>query len=83
VNSNQMDKFCNIDVEHMNKENLVDVENIKIDESDTQAKRFTDIIHQIKNPYCFKSGGIVVKVRYASTEKTISQSIMNYFSCLK
>ena len=43
---------------------LVDLRNIRIDADKPVAERVRDFMEQVKNPYLFKVGDIVVKVKY-------------------
>ena len=57
------------DIRKVNPEELVDISEVVIDEDMSPKERAVDYIRQVKNPYCFKSNGIVVKVSFAGTRK--------------
>ncbi len=44
---------------------LVDIENVVIHDDLPVAQRVADYIRQIKNPYCYRSHGVVVKISFA------------------
>jgi len=51
---------------------------VEIHEELPQAERIADYIKQIKNPYCYKSHGVVVKISFAgkcSLEESLSRCI--------
>lgn len=48
---------------------FVDMENVKIDPELPVQERVMDYIRQIKNPYCYRSHGVIVKISFAGTRK--------------
>ena len=58
-----MGKMKDIDIREADREALADILEIKIDKdlSDTEKKR--EFIRQIKNPYLYRQGEYVVKLR--------------------
>ena len=53
---------------------LVDIRDVVIDKSLPLEDRVKSYVEQIKNPYCFKVGDVVVRVSYAGTDKTLTDS---------
>ena len=56
-----------VDVREVDLDTLVDIRDIKIDESLSREQRMADFIRQVKNPYCFRvvlSGNIVKKILF-------------------
>ena len=53
---------------------LVDIRDVVIDKSLPLEDRVTSYVEQIKNPYCFKVGDVVVRVSYAGRDKTLTDS---------
>lgn len=49
-----------IDVRTVDPETLVDVTGIVIDESLSKEERKAEYLRQVKNPYCFRVGDVVV-----------------------
>ena len=66
-----------------NKDELVDIETVHIDPDLPPAERLLNYLEQIKNPYCFLCGDTPVKIRFVSEEKSLKQSLYNYFVNLK
>lgn len=54
-----------VDVRTVDREALVDVTRIKIDEGLAKEERLKEFIRQVKNPYCFRVGDMVVKNVYS------------------
>lgn len=55
-----------VDVRTVDPETLVDVTKIEIDESLSKEERVAEFLRQVKNPYCFRVGNMVVKNVYSS-----------------
>jgi len=56
---------------------LVDIRDVKIDKSLPTEERIKSYVEQIKNPYKFKVGDVIVKVSFSGNENTISDNFVN------
>ena len=73
----------NIDVKTVDPETLVDITQIYIDENLPKEERIKEYIRQVKNPYCYKVGDIIVKTRYSEDSGlSISDCFAQLLSCL-
>lgn len=55
-----------VDVRTVDPETLVDVTEIQIDEKLPKEKRTAEFLRQVKNPYCFRVGDMIIKNVYSS-----------------
>ena len=62
---------------------LADIGDIKLDGAAPLPQRFSQYMEQIRNPYCFRSGSIKIKVTYASGGKSLDEPLKNFFMGLK
>lgn len=62
-----------IDVRAVDPETLVDVTGIVIDESLSKEERKAEYLRQVKNPYCFRVGDVVVKNVYSNDGVTLQE----------
>ena len=62
------------------RESLVDIRDVKLDSSMEQADRVRSFIQQVKNPYRFKVGDVVVNVAY--TNATLNECFADMLSLL-
>ena len=60
-----------VDVRTVDPETLVDVTTIKIDENLSKEERKSEYLKQVKNPYCFRVGDVVVKNVYSTNGVTL------------
>ncbi len=73
-----IDEMKNIDVRTVDPETLVDVTQIQIDESLSKEERVEDFIRQVRNPYCFKVGNMVVKNVYSEDGVTLAERFKQF-----
>lgn len=71
-----------VDVRTVDKETLVDIKNVVIDQSLSKDERMLSFLKQIKNPYCYLDHGIVVKVSF-SGERTLEESLTHYLHTME
>ncbi len=60
------------------KSELVNIENIVIDENKSQEERIKEFYRQIKNPYRFLCGDVIVNVMFTKNGKSFEDTI-KYF----
>ncbi len=70
-----MEKFKTIDLEGVNIDDLVDIEDIKINTNLSIEERKKQFIEQVGNPYIFKCNGMVVKNTYSKNGKTLEELV--------
>lgn len=56
---------------------MLSIRDVKIDKSLPTEKRIKSYVEQIKNPYKFKVGDVIVKVSFSENENTISDNFVN------
>lgn len=66
-----LEEMKNVDVRTVDPDTLVDIRDIKIDENLPKEERIKEYLRQVKNPYCFKVGDMVVKCSYSNDGVTI------------
>ena len=65
-------------IQPIDRDSLVDISTVKIDPSLPRDQRIADYIRQIRNPYCYLSGGVVVRISFAETEATLEDRLLSY-----
>ena len=68
----------NIDLKDINRDELVDIRDVKINTALPKRERAVDFIRQIGNPYCYKCGEAIVKISFSETTATLEDRIENY-----
>ena len=57
-------ELASVDIEAVNKEDLVDVSSFTFDNTIPQEQRAERVIAAVKNPYCFRVGDMGVKLEF-------------------
>ena len=66
------------DIRTVDRESLVDIRSVKIDQNLSKQDRIKSYINQIGNPYCYRDGDIVVGISYADTEISLEERLKSY-----
>ena len=74
-----LEELAGVDICTVAKESLVDIRDVKIDTSKSREERIFDYIRQVKNPYCFQCNGIIVKMNFCQSGKTLEDKLAGYF----
>ena len=65
-----------------NLSELLDIRDVVIDKSMTLEERVKSYVEQIKDPYCFKVGDVVVRVSYAGKDKSLTDSFTSMIASM-
>lgn len=79
VTLNDLERMRSVDPRWIDKNTLTDIQDIKINANLPKEERILDFIEQIKNPYLFKCGGLIVQSVFADTEVTLTDRLKQYF----
>ena len=60
-----------LDISKLNRNELKELGNVKINPNDNDDVRKKDYINQIKNPYCYKVGTVAVKASFPEDGETL------------
>ena len=62
-------QMAQTNIRDVNREELVDINDVEIKKELSQRERMVDFISQIKNPYCYLDRGMVVKISFAGENR--------------
>ena len=65
-----------------NLSELVDIRDVVIDKSLPLEERVRSYVEQIKDPYRFKVGDVVVRVSYAGKDKSLTDSFTSMIASM-
>ncbi len=77
-----IEEMKNVDIRTVDRDALVDIHDVKIDRTLSKEERIRRFVEQIKNPYCFKCGEVVVKMAFSDTEATLEDRMEHYLRSL-
>lgn len=67
ITPEMLSEMASVDIRDMDQENLVDIDTVNINQDLPVKERVQDYIRQIKNPYCYISHGVIVKIGFSGT----------------
>ncbi len=79
----ELEKMSQIGIDTVERDDLRNIHAITLDPSLPQIERVRRYVEQSGNPYCFLCGDTPVRIRFADTGRTLSQSLLEYFTRLK
>ncbi len=68
----------NLDIRTIRPDTLEHIENVKINMDLPVEERMMEFVRQIKNPYFFRCGKLIVQVEYSDTDKTINDCLKEF-----
>ena len=71
----QINEMRNLDVTKVDREDLVDIQEVTVNKNLKQSQRLVDFVRQIKNPYCYRHGEYIVKIGFEDTEVTLTERL--------
>lgn len=82
ITREQLEEMKNVDLNTIDPDTLVDIRDINVNIELSKEERIADFINQIKNPYCYKCGKIIVKVSFEDTDITFEDRMKSYLESL-
>jgi len=76
--SGSIDENCKSVNTPLNINDLADIREVEIDTSLPLDKRMRSYLQQIKNPYLYRCGDVVVRVSFADTNVTFVDRLKQY-----
>lgn len=73
-----LEEMKNVDIRTVSRDDLVDIRDVEIDPEQPKDERIKSFIRQIRNPYCFKVGNVVVKTTFTDTDITLDDRLEHY-----
>jgi len=78
LKTKKIDELQDVDIGAIDKNTLLDVSLIKLDNSLPQDKRMARILRATKNPYCFRYGDTGVKIEFADTTRPLQDALSDF-----
>lgn len=70
-----LEEMKNVDIRTVDKNTLVDICSIKINNTLSPEKRKMVFIEKIKNPYCFLCGDVAVKISFSDNGDSLENIV--------
>jgi CxxC motif-containing protein len=78
LNADELQQLRAMDPSSIDIDSLVDIRSVKINTALPKEERIADFIRQIKNPYLFKCGDLVIQSVFPETEVTLTDRLKQY-----
>ncbi|KGJ51429.1 hypothetical protein CIAN88_20925 [[Clostridium] innocuum] len=78
----KLEEMKNLDIRTVDPQSLVDRRKISINKDLPQKERLKQYVEQIKNPYCYLDGDVVVKVSFTDETVTLEERLQAYIRSL-
>lgn len=65
----------NMSFDEINPEDVPDIKELDIDVTKSKQEKILSVLESGRNPYFVKSGNILVKIGFASTNRTIEEAL--------
>lgn len=79
LTADELQQLRAIDPSSIDIDTLVDICSLKINTALPKEERIADFVRQIKNPYLFKCGDLVIQSVFSDTETTLNDRLKQYF----
>lgn len=67
------EELQSVDIRTVRPEDVVDIQQIKIGDGLSQQEKRKEFIRQVKNPYCFRVGKVIVKASYSGNGVSLNE----------
>lgn len=74
----EFEKMRDVAILDVDADQLVEMDSVQVDTTLPVRERIAAFIDQIKNPYCYKSNGMIIKVSFNSKGKSLEDCIREY-----
>ncbi len=74
-----LEKLRTVNPDEVNRNELVDIQDIVVDSQLSKEERIADFIEKIRNPYLCRCGNMVVQSVFEETEITLMERLRQYF----
>ena len=73
-----LEQMKRINPKNVDISSLTDIGSIEVDKRLSPDERLASYLDQIKNPYLFRCGNVIVKVSYADTDVTLEDRLEQF-----
>ena len=77
-----LEAMRSVDIRTVDPSILADIREIDIDPNSPFEDKAIVYLNQIKNPYCFKCGDVIVKIIHAKTTTSIDDCMEGFYRSL-
>lgn len=83
MTAKEMDALKSVDVRNVDREGLVDIREVPVEQGIPAEERIKRFIGKVKNPYCFRVGNVVVKTVFSENGGSFGERFERVLAGLK
>jgi hypothetical protein len=70
-----LEQMKNVDIRTVDPGTLVDIRGVKVKENQSGEEKLRDYVRQVGNPYCFRVGGVAVKLSFGDSAASLEDRL--------
>lgn len=83
MNFENLETLSNLTFEEIDKNNLIEIENISINQNLSAKERIKEFLENTENPYFLRCGNYIVKTSFSDNDIEINDCVYRYINqCL-
>ncbi len=79
MRNDAVEKLASADIRSIDAEALVDAKDVKLNMSLPREARAAYLYEKLLNPYCYKVGGIAVKLEFDNDAASLQDNLTDFF----
>lgn len=79
LTTQELEQMKSVDIGVVDKETLVDASGFTFDNTLPKETRALRILEQLKNPYCFRYGDMVIKLEFSEEGPSLQDLLTTFF----
>ena len=83
LSTKQLDDMSRIEIAEIDRNSLVDLSSVHIGTALPAVERMCNYLQQVKNPYLFRCGDMVVRVRFDTNGAQLDDILKRQFNSVK
>ena len=68
-------RMRNMTFDEINPDEVPEIDDLEIDVTKSKREKILEVLESGRNPYFVKSGNIIIKIGFASTNRTIEEAL--------
>lgn len=80
VSREELIQMRNMSFDDIDESKVPDIKDIEIDVTQSKSEKIKEVLASGRNPYFIKTGGIMVRIGFASTNRTIEEALESLIS---
>ena len=82
VTDKELKEMQSVDIMTVDINSLADINDVVLNPDLPKEKRAKEFIRQIKNPFCYRDGDVIVKISFSDNNVTLEERLEDYFPCI-